>query len=277
VGDLSVDTKVTGGDGRYRATLSPDWAIWGPNGGYLATVALRAAGEATSLSRPASFMGHYLNVAEFDEIDIEVESIRASTRAESLRVSMIQRERPIFEGLVWVVAGGRGFEHDVMAMPEVPGPDGLRSIEEIVAEDLNEENRPPFPFWNNLEPKIVEWQSGRWEDRVPGPPVYSGWFRFRPTPRFDDPFVDAGRYVILVDTLMYPAAPTPSPFMAPSLDLAIRFHRVAPESEWLFCRAESGIAEGGLVGGVASVYSEDRRLLASGGQQMLSRAWPGQS
>jgi acyl-CoA thioesterase-2 len=281
MGDLSVDTKVSGSDGRYTARLSPDWAIWGPNGGYLATVALRAAGEATELSRPASFIGHYLNVAEFDEIDIEVSSIRASKRAESLRVSMSQGDRPIFEGLVWVIAGGHGFEHDVTAMPEVPGPEALRSVEKIVKEDLEEEERPPFPFWNNIESKVVEWQRGRWEERVPGPPVYSGWFRFRPASRFDDPFVDAGRYLILLDTLMYPAAtmayPPPPPFMAPSLDVAIRFHRAAPDSEWLFCRAESPIAEGGLVGGVASVYSESRDLLASGGQQMLSRNWPGQA
>jgi acyl-CoA thioesterase-2 len=280
MGDLSADTQVSGGDGRYRGRLSPDWAIWGPNGGYLASVALRAVGEATTLKRPASFAGHYLNVAEFDEIDIAVSSIRSSKRAESLRVSMSQADRPIFEGLVWVVADGRGFEHDVTTMPEVPGPNGLRSVEEIVKEDVGEEERPPFPFWNNIDSKVVEWQRGRWEQRVPGPPVYSGWFRFRPTSRFDDPFVDAGRYVILVDTLMYPAAtmayPPPPPFMAPSLDLAIRFHRPAPDSEWLFCRAESPIAEAGLVGGVSAVYSEGTQLIASGGQQMLSRNWPGQ-
>ena len=57
MGDRSLDTALEGGDGRYRAHLSPDWAIWGPNGGYLAVVALRAAGREAQVQRPASFPG----------------------------------------------------------------------------------------------------------------------------------------------------------------------------------------------------------------------------
>ena len=41
MGDLAIDTAVEGSDGRYRARLSRDWEIWGPNGGYLAAIALR--------------------------------------------------------------------------------------------------------------------------------------------------------------------------------------------------------------------------------------------
>src|SRR5262245_10989254 len=88
VGDLALDTAVTGSDGHYRARLSEDWAIWGPNGGYVASVALRAAGAHTALARPASIVGHYLGVASFDDVDIEVVTLRAAKRAESMRVSI---------------------------------------------------------------------------------------------------------------------------------------------------------------------------------------------
>lgn len=44
MGDLDRDTALTGSAGRYTAALSEDWRIWGPNGGYVAAVALRAAG-----------------------------------------------------------------------------------------------------------------------------------------------------------------------------------------------------------------------------------------
>jgi hypothetical protein len=30
MGDLAVDTRITGGGGRYTATLARDWEIWGP-------------------------------------------------------------------------------------------------------------------------------------------------------------------------------------------------------------------------------------------------------
>ena len=44
MGDLDRDTAVVGDGGRYTATLSDDWEIWGPNGGYIAAILLRAAG-----------------------------------------------------------------------------------------------------------------------------------------------------------------------------------------------------------------------------------------
>ncbi len=36
MGDLAIDAAVTGGNGSYKAELSPEWAAWGPNGGYIA-------------------------------------------------------------------------------------------------------------------------------------------------------------------------------------------------------------------------------------------------
>ncbi len=55
VGDLALDTAGRRlGDGRFEATLSRDWEIWGPNGGDVAAVALRAAGAAAGPSRPAA-------------------------------------------------------------------------------------------------------------------------------------------------------------------------------------------------------------------------------
>src|ERR687888_1917347 len=63
VRDLGADTAVSGSAGRYSATLHEGWDIWGPQGGYVAGVALRAAGELTSFRRPASFSCHFLRPA----------------------------------------------------------------------------------------------------------------------------------------------------------------------------------------------------------------------
>lgn len=274
MGDLAVDTAVERSDGHYQAQLSDEWRIWGPNGGYVATVALRAAGLATEFRRPATFYAHFLNVAEFDLVDISVTSIRKSKRAESLRVSMSQNDRPILEALVWAVAGGVGFEHDTATMPDVPKWNELKS-----AYELNPGSEETFPFWRNIEQRSVDVQT-KWDERQPGLPRFRAWLRFQPTPAFEDPFVEAGRQLILCDTLMYPAAtmayPPPPPFMAPSLDVAVTFHRPGPASEWLYCQAEAPVGEEGLLGGSTTVWDEDGRLLASGGQQMLSRPWPGQ-
>src|SRR5688500_8896706 len=114
--DLQADTTVRGSNGRYTATLSDDWEVWGPNGGYLSSVALRAAGAHGSLPRPASYNGHFLNVASFGDVEIDVRTLRSSRRAESLHVSMRQGDVAILEALVWLTRERDGLVHDVGVM-----------------------------------------------------------------------------------------------------------------------------------------------------------------
>ncbi len=275
MGDFAIDTAVEGGDGRYRARLSREWEIWGPNGGYLAAIALRAAGAATTLRCPASFTCHYLSVAEFDAVDLVVTELRAAKSAVSLRVSMAQKERRILEALVWVVNDLQGLEHDAAAMPAVPGPHELRPIEELVAaKDLSDRHR----FWENLEARPIDWVP--WQDRKPGSPTWREWYRFRPRATFDDPFVDAARSLLLIDTMLWPATcrahPADSRYLAPNLDVTAHFHRAAPSSEWLLCDAVAPVASHGLIGGQSSVWSSNGQLLASGNGQLLCRPRPAQ-
>ncbi|MDX2170177.1 MAG: thioesterase family protein [Deltaproteobacteria bacterium] len=275
MGDFGEQTAVEGGDGRFTARLSPDWEIWGPNGGYVAAIALRAAGAGTPLRRPASFSAHFLSVAEFGQVELSVTTLRAARRAASLRVAMTQQERPILEALVWVVDDAlAGLAHDDTAKPDVPAPDRLRSIEELVPEA---DRRQRFKFWDNLEVRpTTAWIP--WPDRRPGPPRWCEWYRLRPRATFDDPFTDAARALLLIDTMTWPAACQPhlpdSGYVAPSLDVSVRFHAAAPAAEWLLCEAAAPIARHGLIGGAAHVWSPDGALLASGGGQLLCRPAP---
>ena len=55
MGDFELDTRLEGVEpeaGRFRAHLSRDWEIWGPNGGYVAAIALRAAEVISSTDIP---------------------------------------------------------------------------------------------------------------------------------------------------------------------------------------------------------------------------------
>jgi acyl-CoA thioesterase II len=274
MGDFSVDTAVHGTDGRYRAHLSRDWEIWGPNGGYVAAIALRAAGAATSLARPASFAGHFLSVAEFDEVDVTVTPLRASSRAASLRVAITQRERPILDALVWVIGRLDGLAHDVARMPAVPQPEALVSMEELLRP---EDRAQRYRFWNNFEARPIAFVP--WAERRAGEPVFREWYRYRPRATFDDPFVDAARALLLIDTMGWPAAcraydPDGLTHIAPSLDVTAQFHRLAPDSEWLLCDAAAPVATDGLVGSQSRVWSADGRLVASGAAHMICRPAP---
>jgi acyl-CoA thioesterase len=151
VGDFERDTRLEGGDGRYSAELSRDWEIWGPNGGYVAAIALRAAGRESRIPRPASFAGHFLGVARFDAVDLTVTPVRRGRSTESLRVSVRQGDRPVLEAIVRTAAEAPGLEHDAGGAPDTPAPETLRSADELRKPEWG----TPYPFWQNLDARPV--------------------------------------------------------------------------------------------------------------------------
>jgi acyl-CoA thioesterase II len=280
MGDLDKDTALDAlGDGRYTAELRDDWAIWGPNGGYVAAIALRAAGLATGRARPASIVAHLLGVAAFERVDLDVTVLRTARIATSARVSMTQGGRPILEALVWGADPGRDeLDHDIAPLPDVPPPDEVPSWDDRMA-DVDPDDRPPFRFWDNLEQRPLQWRE-EWPPSVPAAPEGRWWFRFRPTPLFEDPWVDACRLLIPIDTMGWPAAfqahahIDPPEVIAPTIDLSARFHRPAGDQEWLLCEAVSPVAAAGLVAASGRVWGRTGELLASGAQSMLCRPAP---
>jgi acyl-CoA thioesterase len=273
VGELSLDTAVDGSESRYRATLSADWMIWGLNGGYVASAALRAAATESQFTRPVSVSCHFLSGAKPGAVDLDAVPLRRAKRAESLRVTMTQEESPVLEALVWMVDAVEGLEHDHMRMRDVPAPSELPSTEALTDEPRSSR----YSFFSNVEERPTEWIDD-WEHREPGEPRIASWFRFRPVATFDDSIVDACRSLILMDTLEWPAAVRAYagqvPWVAPSLDLSVRFHRFEPDSQWLLSDTSAAVATDGLIGGAASVWSESGRIVASGGEQMLCRPAP---
>jgi acyl-CoA thioesterase II len=266
-----MDTAVEArGVGRYSARLSPDWEIWGPMGGYVAAIALRAAGDMSPFPRPASFFCHYLGVAEFDRIDLGVTTLRAGRSAMSQRVTVFQGDRSILEATIWSTALSDGLEHEEYSPPDVPRPDDLRAREEI-------SDAPTFAFWDNVEMKPVR-SGGQWPPPGPLPPVWQAWCRFRPTAAFaEDPWLDACRSVILVDVQSWPANSqhhgwkSEHGFIAPSLDLYVAFHRGVPEEQWLLADGYAPVSREGMFGWTGRIWTIGGSLVASGAGQALYR------
>jgi acyl-CoA thioesterase-2 len=273
MGSLDADTKLAGGDGRYEVAISPEWKIWGPNGGYMASLALRAATNASRFPRPASFACHFLSVGAFEPASVAVTALRSARTAESLRATIEQNDRILLDAQVWTVADGTGLEHDFAPMPDVEHPARLLPFDQLEGF----EPRATFPFWENLDARPTDWvPPAQWK---PDAPQLRCWYRFRPDARFDEPGLDAARALILIDTLSWPAAcrahaEAENPWMAPSLDLAARFHRAPPYSEWLLVEARADVATEGLIGFHNRVWDEEGRVVASGGGQLLCRPRP---
>ncbi len=282
MGDLDKDTAVTALDeGRYRGRLSDEWAIWGPNGGYVASFALRAAGLATGRRRPVSLSAHLLSVAAFDDVDITTTVLRRSRFATAVRVSVTQGDQAVLEALVWGAdGGGAELAHEVPTMPEVGPPGSTPSYDERLAE-LGDEAPPGFAFWGNIDHQPLSWND-EWPPAGPIEPRALWWLRFRPTPTFDDPWVDALRLLIPIDTMGWPVAHLPHAhtepdIIAPTIDVSVRFHQPATDDEWLLTETVAPVAAGGVMSAEGRVWNQRGRLLASGAQSMLCRPVPPQS
>lgn len=272
MGDLAQDTTVTPEDeGRYTAELSPDWEIWGPNGGYLAAVAMRAAGHATGRARPATITAHFVGAGRSGPVEITVETNRATKVATSVTVRLTQDGRPWMVATVWGVDELDGLEHQTDRRPvDRPDPGELPSTREL----MDGTGWSAHPFWDNVDIRPMTWIAD-WENRVASEPEVVGWYRFVPTESFADPWVDAGRSLILIDLEGWPAAGRPHvgelDVYAPTIEVTARFVGDTGDESWLMGHAEAPVAASGLIGVTNRIWTTERRLVAVGGSTLLCR------
>ena len=269
--DLLADTVVrpTGTPGAYTAFLSPDWAVWGPNGGYVASIALRAALAESRFARPASFHCHFLRVGEFATVDVTVVRLGGGKRAESLRVELHQAGQLLLAASVWTVDEAlEGFEHDASSAPDLSGPEALRSFAELAGDEYAEW----YPIWRSIEGRPLSWRE------PPGDPVWHCWLRLVETP-IPDVEADAVRQLFWLDlpgwNATIAAHTWPFRFLAPNLDLMVQFHRFAPAETWMLADGYVPLARDGLVGCVSRLWTRDGRLLATGASKHTCRPNPG--
>lgn len=258
---LDEATHLEGEGGRYSIRLSDAWEIWGPSGGYLAAIALRAAGRCAEIARPASFYCHFLSSPAFDEVELTVQVLRHGRRSESISVQMTQGGEPVLQALVRTAAEAPGYRHQEPVPPDVTPPAESPPLHRT------RDGKPLFNFWNNVSCRRPE-SSARAE---PAPALVREWLRFEPTPCFGDPFVDAARPLILLDTFGWPAVwqrYRGEGYTAPNLDISACFHRFGSESEWLLVDHECPVADDGLLGVSGRVWDTEGRLLATGIAQL---------
>lgn len=268
MGALQDDTALIERDGRLTATLSRDWEIWGPNGGYLSAIALRAAGRAAPEGhKPASFSCQYLSSPPFGEVELVVTPVKSGRAAWCLNVAMVQGGRTHLQAQVWTASRTTGPEQVEAAAPDVPGPTDLQPIEAHLPPDA-----PIHRFHANFDHRPVRYTP--WGERNPDGAHVREWRRFRGFEAGKDPFLDQARALLLIDTLVWPTfarslSERPA-YIAPSLDLSVWFHDApGAASEWLLLDVRADAAKAGLIYGDARVWTQEGRLVATGGSHLL--------
>ncbi len=260
---LDAATELEGGDGAYSIELSEAWEIWGPSGGYLAALTLRAAGMRTGIPRPVSYYCHFISPPAFDRVELSVETIKAGRRSGSHAVRMTQGGREVMFALVRTAAEGPGYRHQEVDAPEVDSPEESEPVERRA-----KDGSQLYAFWNNVSCRRPRVGSA---DASDSPPRIREWVRFEPTPTFEDQFIDAARPLILLDTFGWPAVwmkHRGADYVAPNLDTAVWFHQPMTDSEWLLVDHEAPVAGDGLIGVNGRIWDTQGRLLAGGGAQL---------
>lgn len=259
---LDQATALTGSDGTYEIELSDRWQLWGPSGGYLSAIALRAAGDISALERPAAFYCHFLKSPKFEHATVTASFVRSGKRAESIAVSIEQAGETVLTALVRTVGETSGHNHDVSARPTDKRPDETEPFR------YTGPGSERFTYWDHFERRPARPVS----NTTSREPVSHEWVRSTPTARFDDPFIDAARPLMMLDTFGYLAARqkyTEHTLFAPNLDTSAWFHDIAAQTDWLFLEHTNPVSRDGVMFVDGNVWSEDGKLVASGSAQLL--------
>ena len=269
---LEIATRLSGDGGRYQIDLNPHWMGFHTLfGGYLAAIAMRAASQASGFRRAASLSCHFLRGGQPGPAEVVVESLRANKRSESLRVSLIQQQERILEALVWIGVEGEGFTLSHDPIPDVPPASALRDRREQVLASRTAVS----PVWDRVEARFCDRRL--YEPARPEEPDVDAWCRLRDSQPYEDALEDALRITAIADGVFHDPLyrllggdPQEYEYAVPTMELSIHFHRAAPGSEWLFCRAHCNQAAAGLVTSSARFWSGDTGQLVASARSNLA-------
>ena len=263
--DFDRETAVAPtGDGVYRCELSPLWSVHrGPNGGYLAAVALRALTEAVGDPdrAPRSLTIHYARPPVVPgSLDVVTRVERSGRSLTSLSARLVQGDQLIGLALAAFSRPRPGPEFcDLVPPDDVPPPD------ECMPRQLPTD--PSIPM-----PAIAR----RWETRwaVGSPPgtqgdtaLAGGWIRL-PEGRAVDALVVAA----MTDGWIPPVfSRVAQAMIVPTVDLTIHFRTTLPladarSDDWVLASFRTDAAADGFLEEDGSLWSQSGVLLAQSRQ-----------
>jgi acyl-CoA thioesterase len=267
MGTLTEAASLSPSNEGFAVDLDPAWEGWGPAGGYLAAIALRAAEHVVPAGhRPVTLNAQFLSRAESGAAEVHA-TIRKPGGASLVDVALWQSDRCFFQAQIWTTSRTAGPRRTGISMPDVPLPETLKTLESY----FGQLGRPLVKFWSNLDCRPVEFGAPG------GPPLQTDrlqrWYRFRDEGPSVTPFDLATRAAVLIDSNIWAAhwrnlGGEPD-YAGPSLDLTLWFHDATGHTDWLLIDSVSPIAVDAVVHGTASVWSADGKLVATGGGNCL--------
>lgn len=245
-------------EGRFRAEIDEGWfAPMGPNGGYLATILLRAMTEAVDDAgrAPRSLTIHYLRPPQAGPAEVSVTAERVGRSLTSLSARLEQDGRLCALALAAFALDMASAGEWSPRMPEARPPESIERLEAPAG-------APRIFERLDVRPAIGDRPFSGGEEARTG-----GWLAFDP-PRA----IDALACATLVDAyLPAPFTRLTGPIAAPTIDLSIHFRARLPTDGPVLGLYTSSASAQGFFEEDSELWSAGGVLLAQGRQLALAR------
>ena len=273
VGTFADDVVVAPvGDGRYRAALDHSWDLLLPQGGLVASFALRAA--AAELSEAAQELRTCTTVfagqVSAGDLEIEVQVLRRGRTASQL-LSTVRNAGAAAGSTTMAVFGSarRGPSFVDVTAPVVRPPSACPSFRDPPPPGIE-----PFetrPFWTRVEGRPALGHPP-WEDYEPTGSDVATWLRFDDPPLRSDGTLDPLGVLTLADRMPgcigERLGHDGDPWFAPSADLTV--HLFEPlRTEWLLAHDRARWADDGWASAETTLWAQNGTLVAHATQMML--------
>ncbi|MDQ6853165.1 MAG: thioesterase family protein [Actinomycetota bacterium] len=269
--DFDRETAVRAlGGGRYESTLDTSWWVHrGPNGGYLAAIALRALTEAVADEErsPRSLTVHYAAPPVEDPLEIATVIERAGRSLTSCSARLTQDGKLIGLALGAFSKARPGPEFADVQPPDAPPPEESPVIEPPTDDPMI----PDIAFrWEN---RMVR---GGFPLEATGEAVITRWIRL-PELRVVDGLVAAA----LTDAVI-PAVfgRVDQPMIVPTVDLTIHFRSSLPvpgarPEDYVLASFRTNVVAEGFLEEDGEIWTRDGVLLAQSRQLAAVLPAPG--
>jgi len=257
-------------DERFSASLSEEWEIRGPLGGYVLGVALRAAGAAGAYPQPVSASCSFVRRVVAGPVSGSVRALRRGRSACAQRVSLEQDGALVMDVVVWSTPtpddDGGELDHDDACCPVTGGP--------TEAAARGPDDALPS-FWRNVE-TIPVTLAPVWPPESALDPLWREWIRLRQPIGKHDAWLGAAYIATLMDLHSWiPAwrrhAWRNLPFVAASLALHVTFSGMGRATDWLLTDGHAPLVVDGVIGWTGRLWSDSGQLVASGTGETLWR------
>jgi len=273
--DMDV-VAVDRAGGRFRTSISDAWTLVEvPQGGIVAAIAARTM--AVALDRPEqrlrSLTAVFAGKVAGGPVEIDVGILRRGRSMSQLTATV--RNPGSSAGLTAVAVFGtarKGFEFTELAMPTVPGPDGLPSFRDPVPDGVDFEfSSPPMPFWDEIIEARPVFGRPPWEPHEEGPAQNVLWYRIDDPPLMDDGRLDPLATLVVCDTMPSAVTQKVGPeegWFGPSADFTIHLLNPARPG-WLVAHNQARYAGDGYASVDLALWDPTGPTLVAYATQMM--------